>query len=210
MNMIRLFTGTLLFALLAFGCNSGDEPVHDAREQAPIELEDVRNDVDDPAGDTVIREAAPLEPKTPERGAAEETSGTQASAPANSDRQDRGQAADASEPQDRDSRAGEDRPVVTIPPEVINPDYKPLLNENNELIVSGRSVDELLELIGEPMSLLRQGQRGSGWHKEVWILPIYQEDSTGLYLYIQNGEVVDWRLDTFVGLQSHPQLLEWF
>jgi hypothetical protein len=58
--------------------------------------------------------------------------------------------------------------------------------------------------------MIRQGQRGSGWHKEVWVLPIYQEDSTGLYIYIQNGQVVDWRLDTFVGLRSHPQLLEWF
>lgn len=100
--------------------------------------------------------------------------------------------------------------AVTIPPEVIHPRYKPLLNEHDELVVSGRSVEELLEMIGEPMSMIRQGQRGSGWHKEVWILPIYREDSTGLYLYIQNGQVVDWRLDTFVGIGNHPNLLEWF
>ncbi len=101
------------------------------------------------------------------------------------------------------------QPVI-ISPEVINPDYKALLNQDNELIVSGRSVDELLGLIGEPPMMLRQGHRGSGWHKEIWVLPIYLKDSTGLYIYIKNGRVADWRLDTFVGIRSHPQLLEWF
>ena len=100
--------------------------------------------------------------------------------------------------------------TVTIPRDVIHPDYEDLLNENDELDICDRSVEELLELIGEPPHLLRQGHRGSGWHKEVWILPIYQKDSTGLYIYMEDGKVADWRLDTFMGIGNHKQLLDWF
>ena len=153
MFVMRIIAGTLLFALLAMGCNSDEEPVPDVPGLKPIELDNV-DGLDDPAK--------------------------------------------------------EDRHVVIIPLEVINPLYKPLLDVNNQLDITGRSVDELLELIGEPMSMIRQGQRGSEWHKEVWILPIYQKDSTGLYIYIENNRVTDWRLDTFVGIGSHPQLIEWF
>ncbi len=113
--------------------------------------------------------------------------------------------------QGREQNESDERDTpVRISPEVINPDYKGLLNENSELILSGRSIDELVDLIGKPPNVLRQGHRESGWHKEIWILPIYLKDSTGLYIYIQNGEVADWRLDTFVGIGNHPQLLEWF
>ncbi len=218
MFVTRLLTGTLLIAILFFGCNSGEEPATDPADLQPIELEDVRNDTTSPKDD-VIDEHTPVEPDTPSLNASHEP----ATEPAPEAR--RGQdgtahntvtsepedaPANAADPRDRNGNGDNDRPVVTIPPEVINPQYKPLLNENNELILTGRSVDELLELIGEPMSMIRQGQRGSGWHKEVWVLPIYQEDSTGLYIYIQNGQVADWRLDTFVGIRSHPQLLEWF
>jgi len=215
MLVTRFITGTLLIALLAMGCNSEEEPVPDAAEQKPIELDDVRDDLVDPEEeDTVIDKYTPVEPDTPELESVDEGAILE-QGQVTRDRQvdDPDAAANAAEPQDRtdrDDQADQDRPVVTIPPDVINPQYKPLLNEDNELVVSGRSVDELLELIGEPMSMIRQGQRGSGWHKEVWILPIYKEDSTGLYIYIENGQVADWRLDTFVGIGNHPQLLEWF
>jgi len=215
MFVTRFITGTLLIALLAMGCNSDEEPAPDAPEQKPIELEDVRDDLDDPADeDTAIETYTPVEPETPELESVDEDADPeQGQVTRDRNEDDPNAVANASEPQDRtdrDQQADQDRPVVTIPPEVMNPEYRALLNEDNELIVSGRSVDELLELIGEPMSMIRQGQRGSGWHKEVWILPIYQEDSTGLYIYIENGQVADWRLDTFVGIGNHPQLLEWF
>jgi hypothetical protein len=218
MFVTRILTGTLVFAILAFGCNSGEEPEVDPAEQQLIELEDVRNDTID-QDNADIEELTPVEPDTPGLNTPNDHGGETAH-DAGRRLAEQGQNAVVSEPGDAPANATEqrdrnqnnekDRPVVTIPPEVINPQYKPLLNENNELVVSGRSVDELLELIGEPMSMIRQGQRGSGWHKEVWVLPIYQEDSTGLYIYIQNGKVADWRLDTFVGIGNHPQLLEWF
>ena len=199
------------------GCNSDEETAPDAPEQMPIELDDVRNDLDDPADDdTVIETYTPVEPDTPDLESRDDQANLeQGQVTRNRHEDDPNAVANALEPQDREDRderadRDRDRPVVTIPPDVINPQYKPLLDENNRLDLSGRSVDELLELIGEPMSMIRQGQRGSGWHKEVWILPIYQEDSTGLYIYIENGQVADWRLDTFVGIGSHPQLLEWF
>ena len=215
MFVTRLLAGTLLIALLAMGCNSDEEVAPDPEEQMPIELDDIHDDLDDPADDdTVIETYTPVEPETPELEIPDEEANRDQDQMMRDRHEDDPEAVvNASEPQDRTDRneyADDDRPVVTIPPEVINPQYKPLLNEHNELVVSGRSVDELLELIGEPMSMIRQGQRGSGWHKEVWILPIYQEDSTGLYIYIENGQVADWRLDTFVGIGSHPQLLEWF
>lgn len=218
MFVTRILTGTLVFALLVFGCNSGEEPVIDPAEQEPVELEDVQNEMDDP-GDTVAGSLTPVEPDITGYNAAGDTVGEPTTETRRVQTEPEHDAlvsepeeasANAAVPRDRNGSRDNDRPVVTIPPEVMNPQYRPLLNENNELLLTGRTVDELLELIGEPMSMLRQGQRGSGWHKEVWVLPIYQEDSTGLYIYIQNGKVADWRLDTFVGLRSHPQLLEWF
>ncbi len=182
-------------------CNSEEEMPRDAAEQTPVELEDVQDDLLEPeAEESDIHHEVPLDPEDPELPEPDTV--------VDPERQD--EPAQQQSIQDQNIRPDDERPVVTIPPEVITPDYKPLLNERNELVVSGRTVDELLELIGEPPHLLRQGHRGSGWHKEVWILPIYQEDSTGLYIYIRNGNVEDWRLDTFVGVGNHPQLLEWF
>lgn len=187
--------------LFMMACNSEDEMPQDAAEQTPVELEDVQDDLlQSEMEESDIHHEVPLEPEDPELPEPDTV--------VDPERQD--EPAQQQSMQDQNSQPDRARPVVTIPPEVITPEYKPLLNERNELVVSGRTVDELIELIGEPPHLLRQGHRGSGWHKEVWILPIYQEDSTGLYIYIRNGNVEDWRLDTFVGLGNHPQLLEWF
>ncbi len=215
MLLIKVLTGTFLIASLAMGCNAADDEATDAAEQKPLELEDVQDEI----GEEEVQDYVPLDPVDLEHDTTvhEPGSGHEAGVEENArpesfnrDQVSEPEAADrAAEPADSD-RQPDSRPAVTIPPEVINPDYKALLNDDNELIVSGRTVDELLELVGEPPHILRQGHRGSGWHKEVWVLPIYQEDSTGLYIYIQNGQVSDWRLDTFMGVGNHPQLLEWF
>lgn len=103
----------------------------------------------------------------------------------------------------------EEREPVIISPEIIKPEYRGLLNEANELDVK-RSVSELLELIGEPPVLIRQGARDTERSREVWVLHLYEKDSTGLYLFIKEGKVADWRLDTFMGIANHDHLLEWF
>lgn len=99
---------------------------------------------------------------------------------------------------------------VSISPEWVTPRYRNLLSEDHTLDPSGLTVGELLERIGEPRFVIRQGDRDAPFHREIWILPIYLEDSTGLYLYFENGVVTKWRLDTFMGMGNHPQLLEWF
>ena len=220
MSLMKLLTGTLIIALLTLGCNAEEPDSPDAADREPLELEDVQNEIEDPD----VLEQVPLEPEDPdpdtvvydpetENNAGPESQEINRETERQPGQEHAGRAAASAESgnavagdADRTGQDNERQPVV-IPPEVINPDFSALLNEDNELIVSGRSVDELLELIGEPPHMLRQGHRGSGWHKEVWILPIYQEDSTGLYIYIQNGQVSDWRLDTFVGVGNHPQLL---
>ncbi len=213
MIVYRIVTGTFLALLIIAGCgnDNGEQPPVDEQEQ--IDAEAIENDVDAPEADDqeVIdqqREELPEE----ENALPEETNepGPAGHEPQEDADDPRDQYAEAEDGTDESSDEQADRDAVTISRDVINPDYENLLNEDDELVVSGRTVEELLDLIGEPPHLLRQGHRGSGWHKEIWILPIYQEDSTGLYIYIEDGEVADWRLDTFMGIGSHEQLLDWF
>lgn len=118
--------------------------------------------------------------------------------------------ASATDSLSREKASDTTRPAVPIPPEVINPDYKALLDDENMLDMSGRCLHELLDIIGEPRFLLRQGHRDADRSKEIWILHIYKKDSTGLYLFFEDGKIADWQLDTFMGIGNHSHLLEWF
>lgn len=208
--MVRntFFTGTimtpLLIGMLFFGGCNGDNGQTQPPAGQDSFVYNEAEEADEPAGfEEAEPEPADLDPSDPKERALADFQLTDTGL--------------ADPPSDMDPYANTVTPgshsarqPVTIPPEVINPEYKALLNEDNQLVVTGRTVDELLDIIGEPLAMLRQGQRGSGWHREVWILPIYREDSTGLYLYIENGKVTEFRLDTFVGIGNHPGLLEWF
>lgn len=214
MLISRFVTGTFFVLMMTAGCGSDTNEESPANGQEHIDMEDIEDTeevVDEPgAAEQEVIDQQREERQAEENALPEEIEETDpvAEHAGMYDQQNGNAEPEANAGDSADEEA--DRDAVTISRDVINPEYENLLNEDNELVVSGRTVDELLDLIGEPPHMLRQGHRGSGWHKEVWILPIYQEDSTGLYIYIENGQVADWRLDTFVGIGSHEQLLDWF
>lgn len=68
---------------------------------------------------------------------------------------------------------------------------------------------EIQRVLGDPPVLVRQSVVGAPIRKEVRVYFPYEEDSTGLYLYIKNEKVEAFRLDTFLGLQN-SDVLEYF
>jgi hypothetical protein len=75
--------------------------------------------------------------------------------------------------------------------------------------ITGATLQEIQSVLGEPVALVRQGREGAPVRREVRVYYPYQEDSTGLYLYIVNGIVEEFRLDTFMGL-ANSDVLDFF
>jgi hypothetical protein len=73
----------------------------------------------------------------------------------------------------------------------------------------GVDLSEIQRVLGDPPVLVRQSVAGAPIRKEVRVYFPYEEDSTGLYLYIKNEKVEAFRLDTFLGLQNSG-VLEYF
>ena len=73
----------------------------------------------------------------------------------------------------------------------------------------GVDLSEIQRVLGDPPVLVRQSVAGAPIRKEVRVYYPYEEDSTGLYLYIKNEIVEAFRLDTFLGLQNSG-VLEYF
>lgn len=73
----------------------------------------------------------------------------------------------------------------------------------------GVDLSEIQRELGDPPVLVRQSVVGAPIRKEVRVYFPYEEDSTGLYLYIKNEKVEAFRLDTFLGLQN-SDVLEYF
>jgi hypothetical protein len=73
----------------------------------------------------------------------------------------------------------------------------------------GVDLSEIQRVLGDPPVLVRQSVAGAPIRKEVRVYFPYEEDSTGLYLYIKNEKVEAFRLDTFLGLQN-SDVLEYF
>jgi hypothetical protein len=75
--------------------------------------------------------------------------------------------------------------------------------------IIGASLQEVQRVLGEPIAMVRQGRDSSPVRREVRVYHPYEEDSTGLYLYILNGTVESFRLDTFLGL-ANSDIMEYF
>jgi hypothetical protein len=65
---------------------------------------------------------------------------------------------------------------------------------------SGMTRDELLEVLGCPLHSMRLGALGNpAYIRELWIYHPYDEDPTGLYVWLQGGVFHASRLDEFTG-----------
>jgi len=66
--------------------------------------------------------------------------------------------------------------------------------------LSGMTRDELLEVLGCPLHSMRLGAVGNpAYIRELWVYHPYDEDPTGLYIWLQGGVFHASRLDEFSG-----------
>lgn len=68
------------------------------------------------------------------------------------------------------------------------------------LSLDGMTRDELLEALGCPLHSMRLGAVGNpSYVRELWVYHPYDEDPTGLYIWMQGGVFHASRLDEFTG-----------
>jgi hypothetical protein len=66
--------------------------------------------------------------------------------------------------------------------------------------LSGMTRDELLDVLGCPLHSMRLGAVGNpAYIRELWVYHPYDEDPTGLYIWLQGGVFHASRLDEFTG-----------
>jgi hypothetical protein len=66
--------------------------------------------------------------------------------------------------------------------------------------LSDMTRDELLEVLGCPLHSMRLGALGNpAYVRELWVYHPYDEDPTGLYVWLQGGVFHASRLDEFTG-----------
>ena len=73
----------------------------------------------------------------------------------------------------------------------------------------GRSLSEIQHILGDAPIIVKQSIKGAPIRREVRVYMPYSEDATGLYLFIQNEIVQDFKLDEFNGIQN-SSILEFF
>lgn len=73
----------------------------------------------------------------------------------------------------------------------------------------GVSLDRIQQVLGDAPIVVRQSIPGAPVRKEVRVYMPYQEDLTGLYLFIENEVVQDFRMDEFNGIQN-SSIMDYF
>ncbi|MEW6623630.1 MAG: hypothetical protein AB1420_10990 [Bacillota bacterium] len=68
--------------------------------------------------------------------------------------------------------------------------------------LTGKSVNEVRELLGEPPVLVRSIAVNPEFNREVWVFHPFDEDPTGLYIFFKGNQLVNSRLDEFPGLRD--------
>lgn len=88
--------------------------------------------------------------------------------------------------------------------------YASFLDEDGYLSFDGISTDELTRVLGEAPVVVRQAVPGAPVRREVRVYLPYEQDSTGLYIFIRNEEVEFFTMDTFLGLANSSVISEYF
>lgn len=87
--------------------------------------------------------------------------------------------------------------------------YSKFLDEEGYLSLNGRSLSDLQAHLGDPPVLVRQSVPNAPLRREVRVYMPYEKDPTGLYIFIENERVVNFRMDEFNGLRN-SSLLDYF
>lgn len=78
------------------------------------------------------------------------------------------------------------------------------------LSLEGVTDTRLDEVLGKAPIVVRQAVDGAPLRREVRVYLPYEEDSTGLYIFIRNNRVERFRLDTFLGLANSSIIQDYF
>lgn len=110
-----------------------------------------------------------------------------------------------------------DRAAQTAQNERQTPEYKLnvepysyFLDENGNLDLNGVQDSKLDEILGQAPILVRQAVEGAPLRREVRVYLPYEEDSTGLYIFIRNNIVESFHMDTFLGLANSSLIQDYF
>ncbi|HAC15995.1 MAG TPA: hypothetical protein DCE78_08640 [Bacteroidetes bacterium] len=87
--------------------------------------------------------------------------------------------------------------------------YNYFADKEGYVSFKGRELSEIQQILGDAPIIVKQSIAGAPIRKEVRVYMPYKEDATGLYLFIQNEIVQDFRLDEFNGIQN-SSILEFF
>jgi len=88
--------------------------------------------------------------------------------------------------------------------------YVNFLDEDGYLSLEGVTSDELTRVLGEAPVLVRQAVPGAPVRREVRVYLPYEQDSTGLFVFIRNEKVEFFTMDTFLGLANSSIINEYF
>ncbi len=72
--------------------------------------------------------------------------------------------------------------------------------EPESTTLEGESVEDVLELLGEPPFMIRSIAALPNANREVWVYVPFEDDPTGLYLFFKGNRLESSRLDEFPGL----------
>jgi phenylalanyl-tRNA synthetase alpha subunit len=106
--------------------------------------------------------------------------------------------------QNNETATVEQRYRLDVPP------YNHYLNSDGYLQLVGQTDASLDEILGAAPVVVRQAVDGAPLRREVRVYFPYEEDSTGLFIYIRNNTVEKFRMDTFLGLANSEIIQEYF
>lgn len=87
--------------------------------------------------------------------------------------------------------------------------YNYFADQEGFISFQGRTLEEIQRILGDAPIIVKQSVPGAPIRKEVRVYLPYNEDPTGLYLFIQNEIVQDFKLDEFNGIQN-SSIMEFF
>lgn len=87
--------------------------------------------------------------------------------------------------------------------------YNQFADKDGYVNFIGVELERIQQVLGDAPIVVRQSVPGAPVRKEVRVYMPYQEDATGLYLFIQNEVVQDFRMDEFNGIRN-SSILDYF
>ncbi len=110
------------------------------------------------------------------------------------------------EPAQQEIAAVEPEPEPEIPAaQICEPGIRPNPGWEN-VQLENKHRDELIEILGCPANLIRMAAMDPANNKELWVYHPYEQDPTGLYIYLKGDVFYYSKLDEFTGFYCYDML----